>query len=134
MRKKKKGKKKKPMSTKETEESMDILLKGHRKKKGKTSQFFVLGATLKGTTSAVIRAETFEQAHWIYTHAVLIPAKRTAERGYHPNRLKGNVYWDGNVYIEKLKLWKKIKGFPVAVIGIRIDLKLVATEDPDNRG
>lgn len=95
-----------------------------KNKGGKTSQFFVLGDTLKGTTSAVIRCETFSQAHWIYTHHILIPAKRTADKKYQPKRLKKNVYWDGNIYIEKLKLYKKVEGFPVAAIGIRINLKL----------
>jgi len=95
--------------------------------------FFVLSGSLAGTTPAIIKAKDFKQAHWIYTHAVLIPAKRKKKNLFQSDKLrkKKNIYWDGEIYIEKLKVWKWVKGYPVSAVGVRVDYKFVLTEEPN---
>lgn len=103
--------------------------KGKKKDIKGLPTFFVLSCSLQGTTPALIKAKTYKQAHWLYTHAVLVPAKRKAKDLFKPNKLKKRYYYDGEIYIEQMKIWKWVNGYPISAIGMRIDFNFISKED-----
>jgi hypothetical protein len=117
--KKKGGKKKKEAP----EEYIERTLQKYRD--GKLLTFFALAASLRGTTPAMIKAKNIKDAHHIYTNNVVIPANVKGKKVFKKDKLKrkGLIYWDGEIYIEQMKIWKRYKGYPIAPIAL--DVKVI---------
>lgn len=108
-----------------------LNVKVKRKKKEKVlANYFVIGGALRGTEPAIIRTTSLKKAFGIYVTKINIPTTdfRTS-RGpvdrFDPEKIvkKGKIYWDGDVYVEKLTRYKKIKKAPVAIPSINLSIE-----------
>jgi len=108
---------------KQAERVAKVIAKTKRKKGNiKTFNFFVLAESLRGTTAAVIKAESFRQAFAVYNKRIVIASKAAHVKKYEESCLKGNVYYDGDCLVQKLKRWKKIQRFVVACIDAHLSI------------
>jgi hypothetical protein len=124
----KKGKKKKKV-TKQSK-SKGKKKKKKKKKKLKLSNYFVIGSALRGTEPAIIRTTSLKKAYVFYVTKVHIPAhdfktNTTPADRFDPDSIvkKGRIYWDGDVYVEKLTRYKKFKKTPVAIPSVNLSIE-----------
>lgn len=109
---------------------MEPKHKKKKKKKLKLSNYFVICGALKGTEPAIIRTTSLKKAFTIYVTKVNIPthdfktSKGPVDRFDSDNIVKKEkIYWDGDVYVEKLTRYKKIKKSIVAIPAISLSIE-----------
>jgi hypothetical protein len=92
------------------------MAKGGDKKQGekKEQYYFVLAGSLNGTNAAFIKTTSLKKAYLIYSLNVIIPVKQKVN--FDPKCVKDNKYYDGYVYVERVKRYKKIKKHKVAIL------------------